>query len=351
MPRPPKSGASPRPSFTFSQDLRLLRADPAARALAPGLCGEGGALGLVRAHPGARELLRAGRGVSLLLPGPGDDALELALLPRPEGGCDGFLCAPRCAALPRSFPARLRAPLTEAFALLPLLARQMDPAADPGPLLQLERCCYRMLHSICLLSGLSLLSGGSPGPGRAADLASVARGLCEAAQGALLPGLPPVRWAGAQTPLPVGCGPELLSLAVAALLDNALRFSRDGNEITVSAALLPGRALLRVRDRGAGIRSELAPRVFEPFFSADPGGDGAAGTGLGLALVQALAARLGGVLSAESSFGEGSCFALSLPLAAADAGVQLRTGADYLMDRYSAFYVQLCDFCRLPDLI
>ena len=66
---------------------------------------------------------------------------------------------------------------------------------------------------------------------------------------------------------------------------------------------------------------------------------------------RALAARLGGVLSAESSFGEGSCFALSLPLAAADAGVQLRTGADYLMDRYSAFYVQLCDFCRLPDLI
>lgn len=194
----------------------------------------------MRAHPGARELLRAGRGVSLLLPGPGDDALELALLPRPEGGCDGFLCTPRCAALPRSFPARLRAPLTEAFALLPLLARQMDPAADPGPLLQLERCCYRMLHSICLLSGLSLLSGGSPGPGRAADLASVARGLCEAAQGALLPGLPPVRWAGAQTPLPVGCGPELLSLAVAALLDNALRFSRDGNEITVSTALLPG---------------------------------------------------------------------------------------------------------------
>lgn len=356
MSYPPKSkGPAARSAFAcppliFSPRLQLLWADPAAQALAPGLCGQGGALKLLRAHPGAWELLRAGRGVSLLLPGPGDGALELALLPGPEGNYHGFLCAPCCAALPRGFPARLRGPLTEAFALLPLLARQLDAAADPAPLLELERCCYRLLHSVCLLSGLSLLSGGQL-PGRAADLSSVARGLCEAARGALLPGLPAIRWTGPQTQLPVSCGAELLSLAVGALLDNALRFSQDGGEIAVSVSALPGRALLRIRDQGTGIRPDVLPHICEPFFSAGPGGDGGAGTGLGLAFVQSLAARLGGVLSVESVFGEGSCFALSLPLAKDAADTHLRTGADYLLDRYSAFYVQLCDFCRLPDLV
>ena len=82
MSHPPKSkGPAARSAFAcppliFSPRLQLLWADPAAQALVPGLCGQGGALELLRAHPGAWELLRAGRGVSLLLPGPGDLLFE-----------------------------------------------------------------------------------------------------------------------------------------------------------------------------------------------------------------------------------------------------------------------------------
>jgi signal transduction histidine kinase len=73
-----------------------------------------------------------------------------------------------------------------------------------------------------------------------------------------------------------------------------------------------GAVRVRVRDTGEGIPADELPRVFERFYrgSAAEPGDGA---GLGLALVKELVETMGGTVEAESTPGQGSCFALRLP--------------------------------------
>jgi C4-dicarboxylate-specific signal transduction histidine kinase len=67
---------------------------------------------------------------------------------------------------------------------------------------------------------------------------------------------------------------------------------------------------LTVRDTGPGIRSDVLPHVFEPFFTTRDGG-----LGLGLSLSESLASGMGGSLTAFNSTPRGAEFCLSLPLA------------------------------------
>jgi signal transduction histidine kinase len=87
---------------------------------------------------------------------------------------------------------------------------------------------------------------------------------------------------------------------VAAILDNlvgnALAYSPGGTTVTIATGRDGGRALLAVLDEGPGLRPEDRERVFERFFRGSAGRD-VAGTGLGLAVVDALARRWGGSAS------------------------------------------------------
>ena len=67
---------------------------------------------------------------------------------------------------------------------------------------------------------------------------------------------------------------------------------------------------LSLRDSGAGIRPEVLPHVFEPFFTTREGG-----LGLGLSLSESLASGMGGTLTAFNRSPRGAEFCLSLPLA------------------------------------
>ncbi|WP_053334307.1 hybrid sensor histidine kinase/response regulator [Gemmatimonas phototrophica] len=79
--------------------------------------------------------------------------------------------------------------------------------------------------------------------------------------------------------------------------------------------------VITVQDSGSGISAEVLPHVFEPFFTTkDPG----EGTGLGLAMVQSLAAQMRGAVTVESTVGTGSTFRIFLP-ASAPAPPQVQT--------------------------
>jgi PAS domain S-box-containing protein len=76
------------------------------------------------------------------------------------------------------------------------------------------------------------------------------------------------------------------------------------------------RILFRVRDSGHGISPEHLKRIFDPFFTTKADGSG---TGLGLAVVQNIVAQLHGSIEVRSAPGQGACFDILLPRAAAPA--------------------------------
>ncbi|HLG71699.1 MAG TPA: ATP-binding protein [Chloroflexota bacterium] len=99
------------------------------------------------------------------------------------------------------------------------------------------------------------------------------------------------------------------------LLQNALKFTPAGGNVTVSWTAEQGEAVVHVRDTGIGIPPEEQPRVFERFYKVDKGRAGHTGSGLGLAIVKHLATIMGGRVGLESTPGEGSDFFFTLPLA------------------------------------
>jgi signal transduction histidine kinase len=114
--------------------------------------------------------------------------------------------------------------------------------------------------------------------------------------------------------------PLLLREAVSNLVSNAVKYTPDGGAIKVWVE--PGRQphtlVLGVRDTGIGLSQEDQARLFTKFFrSSDPRVQRERGSGLGLALTQALVMRSGGTISVESEQGKGTTFRLTLPASGA----------------------------------
>ncbi|MBS79524.1 ATP-binding protein [Variovorax sp.] len=111
------------------------------------------------------------------------------------------------------------------------------------------------------------------------------------------------------------------NLALANLLDNALKFSPDGGTVHVDVFAPPGsgEAVVRIADHGPGIRSDELPHLFERFYrgAGARSDETTPGLGLGLALSQAVVQGHGGRIEAMNAPGGGARFELRLPLAAA----------------------------------
>jgi len=102
------------------------------------------------------------------------------------------------------------------------------------------------------------------------------------------------------------------------LTNNAIKFTEKGTvRLELREAGESGRstAEIRVTDTGLGIRKEDQPKLFQAFMQVDSSSTRAyEGTGLGLHVSQKLASMLGGSISLESEYGQGSTFSVSLPL-------------------------------------
>jgi heavy metal sensor kinase len=107
---------------------------------------------------------------------------------------------------------------------------------------------------------------------------------------------------------------SLLRQLLLNLLDNALRHTPPGGQVTISSETAPGGVLVKVADSGEGIAAEHLPRVFERFYRADPArGRTSGGSGLGLAICDWIAQVHGGRLTLASEPGRGTTASLWLP--------------------------------------
>ncbi len=115
-------------------------------------------------------------------------------------------------------------------------------------------------------------------------------------------------------PEPVFVDRNMWEKVVLNLLSNAFKFTFDG-EIAVSLFQSGSNVELRVRDTGVGIAAEELPRLFDRFHRIENSRSRThEGSGIGLALVLELVKLHGGAVRAESTYGKGTTFIVSLPL-------------------------------------
>jgi signal transduction histidine kinase len=119
---------------------------------------------------------------------------------------------------------------------------------------------------------------------------------------------------GRDGPFPARVQPLLLGQLLDNLIDNALKHSEAGSPVVLRLRHEEASVVLDVEDGGSGISDKDLPHIFEPFYrSAESRRLGLPGVGLGLAMVQRIAAALGGAVRVHSSTGAGSRFTLCLP--------------------------------------
>jgi signal transduction histidine kinase len=120
---------------------------------------------------------------------------------------------------------------------------------------------------------------------------------------------------------PIHIDGDLVRLAqvVSNLLNNAAKYTERGGRIWLTAARKESEAVIKVRDTGIGIRSEILPQIFGMFTQADRDANGApGGLGIGLTLVKRLVEMHGGTITAQSpGRGKGSEFIVRVPMASA----------------------------------
>ena len=133
------------------------------------------------------------------------------------------------------------------------------------------------------------------------------------------------------TPLPVHADRQRVRQIILNLVSNAIKFTPDGGTIRIEGGHYPGLAAespfpngarasryaqIAITDTGIGIKEEDLPKLFEKFRQLDASHNRKyEGTGLGLALTKQLVELHGGTVHVSSTYGAGSTFVFTLPLA------------------------------------
>jgi two-component system phosphate regulon sensor histidine kinase PhoR len=209
----------------------------------------------------------------------------------------------------------LRTPLTAALAYLELLDESTDVSPEGHQqVTAARRNMLRLSHLVADLLFTTRVSAGSPlvDPYRV-DLAVL---LCEAVDAASLAADSRGVRVTSRVPgtLPAVADGMRLRQVFDNLLDNAIAYSTSDGVVTVDLGVREDHVVLTITDEGTGIDAAEVEQVFGRFYR----GENArrlqvAGTGLGLTIVRSIVEAHGGVVSLESTLGEGTSVCVLLP--------------------------------------
>jgi signal transduction histidine kinase len=131
-----------------------------------------------------------------------------------------------------------------------------------------------------------------------------------------------------QTNMPASLPPVLIdrdamAQAISNLLDNAIKYSGEVKQLSITAETLRSNLSVEIADRGIGIPRAEQVKIFEKFYRVGNGlVHDVKGSGLGLSLVKHIIEAHQGTISVESDVGKGSRFTILLPLARSDADAE-----------------------------
>ena len=114
----------------------------------------------------------------------------------------------------------------------------------------------------------------------------------------------------------VRCAPGDLDQVFLNLITNAALAIETKGRLTIAATATPERVEVTFEDIGNGIADNILPKIFEPFFSTRPAGEG---SGLGLTIAHKIVTGMGGSIRVKTTPKQGSLFTVSLPTGAAAA--------------------------------
>ena len=207
----------------------------------------------------------------------------------------------------------LKTPIGALGVLSETLVGETDPATVERLAERIQTEAFRLARTVDDLLQLSRIEASEPPDAESVSIRQVVAEAVERTEAAA--DLQKVRIS--VTPVEgwltvVGDRRQLVS-ALANLLENAVKYSDAGAEVTVSARSAGDGVELDVADHGIGIPATDLERVFERFYRVDRARSrDTGGTGLGLAIVRHVAQNHGGDVVVRSREGEGSTFTLRL---------------------------------------
>lgn len=117
-----------------------------------------------------------------------------------------------------------------------------------------------------------------------------------------------------EDPVEIYCDSNSLDRAITNVLDNAIKYSREGGTVVLTLAARSRTAGITVVDQGPGISEHDLPSIFDRFYRGDHARN-TPGTGLGLAIARGIIDSHGGSISITSVPGEGTTATIGLPVA------------------------------------
>jgi len=109
---------------------------------------------------------------------------------------------------------------------------------------------------------------------------------------------------------------NMLNMAIRNLVSNAIKFTKEGGEVSVSSYTENDQTVIAVKDNGVGLESDILNNIFNNGGETTPGTNGEKGTGFGLQICKEMIERMGGTIEAQSEgLDMGTTFIIKLPSA------------------------------------